>query len=225
MRPRIGVRANADQHRRANADQHRRSVAVRAQSANRIGHRPASPWPVRSRWNENRMVDPTRASGVFKAMVAMFASGNPSDAAAVVAEDYLDHQGLGTGPIRGIDGFALVVRTNYAAYKHLEISIEDLFGVDDRAVARIRWRGQRPDGEALTAKRSTSSELPRAGRSSTGAHVPELTDRHRGRPGERCHPVERSVASDRDPTVDRVDREWLPRAAVADRSCSGTLVT
>ena len=89
---------------------------------------------------------PTTASGVLKAMVAMFASGDPSDAAAVVAEDYLDHQGLGAGPIRGIEGFALVVRTNHAAYDHQEISIEDLFGVDDRAVARIRWRGQRHNG-------------------------------------------------------------------------------
>ncbi|MBA3652890.1 MAG: nuclear transport factor 2 family protein [Actinobacteria bacterium] len=86
------------------------------------------------------------AASVLKAMVAMFASGDPSTASAVVAEDYLDHQGLGTGPIQGIEGFALVVRTNHDAYKHQEISIEDLFGVADRAVARIRWRGQRYDG-------------------------------------------------------------------------------
>ncbi len=80
-------------------------------------------------------------------MVAMFASGDPSAAAAVVAEDYIDHQGLGSGPINGIDGFALIVQTNHAAYRDQEISIEDLFGVEDRAVARIRWRGQRHDGE------------------------------------------------------------------------------
>ena len=79
----------------------------------------------------------------------MFASGDPSDGGAVVAEDYLDHQGLGAGPIRGIEGFALVVRTNHAAYKHQEISIEDLFGVEDRAVARIRWRGERRNGENI----------------------------------------------------------------------------
>lgn len=50
-------------------------------------------------------------------MVAMFASGDPSAAAAVVAEDYIDHQGFGSGPINGIDGFTLVVRTNHAAYR------------------------------------------------------------------------------------------------------------
>jgi predicted SnoaL-like aldol condensation-catalyzing enzyme len=92
-------------------------------------------------------VAPAVATDVLKAVVAMLASGDPSAAAAVFGEDYIDHQGLGSGPINGIDGFALVVRTNHAAYRHQEIPIEDLFGVEERAVARIRWRGQRHDGE------------------------------------------------------------------------------
>jgi predicted SnoaL-like aldol condensation-catalyzing enzyme len=86
---------------------------------------------------------------VLEAMVAMFASGDPSAAAEVVAPDYLDHQGLGTGPIRGVEGFARVVRTNHAAHERQEISIEDVFGADDRAAARIRWRGRRHDGEKV----------------------------------------------------------------------------
>jgi predicted SnoaL-like aldol condensation-catalyzing enzyme len=89
------------------------------------------------------------ANEVLQAMVAMFASGDPSGAAEVVAPDYLDHQGLGSGPIRGVEGFAHVVRTNHAAYERQEISVEDLFGADDRAVARIRWRGRRHDGEEV----------------------------------------------------------------------------
>lgn len=93
-------------------------------------------------------MEPT-AGDVLRAMVAMFASGDPSDAATFVAEDYLDHQGLGAGPVSGIDGFAHVVRTNFAAYEHQRISIEDLFGVEDRAVARIRWRGRRRSGEIV----------------------------------------------------------------------------
>lgn len=84
---------------------------------------------------------------VLRAMVAIFASGDPSKAATIVAEDYLDHQGLGGGPLRGIDGFVSVVLTNFAAYEHQDISIEDLFGVEDRAVARIHWRGRRRSGE------------------------------------------------------------------------------
>jgi ketosteroid isomerase-like protein len=89
------------------------------------------------------------ATDVLRAMVAMFALGDPDGADAVVAPDYVDHQGLGQGPVRGINGFALVVRANRDAYEHQEISIEDLFGTDDRAVARIRWRGRRRDGEHI----------------------------------------------------------------------------
>lgn len=80
-------------------------------------------------------------------MVAMFASGDPSGAAACIGDEYLDHQGLGAGPLRGIEGFATVVRTNFDAYEHQEISIEDMFGIGDRAVGRIRWRGRRKSGE------------------------------------------------------------------------------
>lgn len=51
------------------------------------------------------VTDPS-AADVLRAMVIMFASGDPSGASAVVADDYLDHQGLGQGPLRGIDRFA-----------------------------------------------------------------------------------------------------------------------
>lgn len=79
-------------------------------------------------------------------MVAIFASGDPSGASTLVAEDYLDHQGLGDAPLRGVEGFSLVVRANRAAYEDQEVIIEDLFAEEDRAVARIRWRGRRQDG-------------------------------------------------------------------------------
>ncbi len=86
------------------------------------------------------MVRPMTSTGVLKAMVAIFASGDPSDAAAVVAEKYFDHQGLGAGPIRGIAGFALVVRTNYTAYEHQEISIEDLLvNMERPALSADAW--------------------------------------------------------------------------------------
>ena len=94
-------------------------------------------------------VQVTPATDVLSAMVAMFASGDPAGAAAVVSDAYLDHQGLGAGPIRGPDGFAHVVRTNHAAYEHQEITIEDLFETGTRAVARIRWQGRRRGGEEV----------------------------------------------------------------------------
>jgi predicted SnoaL-like aldol condensation-catalyzing enzyme len=94
------------------------------------------------------MVGVSRATPtqVLEAMVAMFGSGDPSAAAEVVAADYLDHQGIGSGAVSGVEGFVHVVRTNEVAYDQQEVTIEDLFGANDRAVARIRWRGRRKDG-------------------------------------------------------------------------------
>ena len=91
--------------------------------------------------------EPLTAVEVLTAMVAMFDSGDPTYADRVVAAGYLDHQGFGQGPMRGVDGFAHVVTTNYAGYVQHEVTIEDMFGTIDRAVARIRWQGRRPDGE------------------------------------------------------------------------------
>lgn len=79
-------------------------------------------------------------------MVAMFASGDPVGAENVVAADYIDHQGLGGEQLVGLDGFVYVVRTNHAAHREQTVTIEDLFGVDERAMARLRWRGIRVDG-------------------------------------------------------------------------------
>ncbi len=39
-------------------------------------------------------MNPLSATEVLEVMVAMFASGDPSAAATVIGEDYLDHQGL-----------------------------------------------------------------------------------------------------------------------------------
>jgi predicted SnoaL-like aldol condensation-catalyzing enzyme len=84
---------------------------------------------------------------VLRAMVEMFDGGDPGGAESVVSPEYLDHQGIGSGPVRGIAGFTSVVRGNHAAHEHHEVVIEDLFGSADKAVARIRWRGRRLDGQ------------------------------------------------------------------------------
>ena len=86
------------------------------------------------------------ATEVLVAMVAMFDSGDPTGADAVVAVHYHDHQGLAGRPLRGVEGFAHVVRTTRANHIRQTVSIEDVFGVEDRAVARLRWQGVRVDG-------------------------------------------------------------------------------
>jgi predicted ester cyclase len=53
----------------------------------------------------------------------------------VVSPDVIDHAGLPGGP-EGIEGFRLFVTTVQNAFPDLELTIEDCFGEDDRAVAR-----------------------------------------------------------------------------------------
>jgi hypothetical protein len=89
------------------------------------------------------------AEQVLADMVAMFDSGDASAAPDVVADAYLDHQGLGGGPMLGAAGFIAVVKASWAGFEYKAVTIEDLFGTQDRAVARIRWRGRHHDGEKL----------------------------------------------------------------------------
>ena len=121
-------------------------------------------------------MDSNRAQEVMTAMVAMFASGDPSEAAEFVDVSYLDHQGLGDGPLRGVDGFAFVVRTNCASYQHLDVRIEDPFATGDRVAARISGRVGAPTANTLPAKPSTSFGSSMAEPSSIGALPSERSE-------------------------------------------------
>lgn len=81
-------------------------------------------------------------------MIEMFTTGDMASLDATVSEAYCDHQGLGGVEVLGRSGFAQVVA---AARQRpgLEIHIEDMFGEDDRAVARLRWRSILDDGTTL----------------------------------------------------------------------------
>lgn len=86
---------------------------------------------------------------MIEAMVSMFATGDLSEIKATVHSDYLDHQGLGAGPIRRPDGFATVVRAARSDNDVLEVAVEDLIEGMDRAAARLSWRGTRSSGESV----------------------------------------------------------------------------
>ena len=88
-------------------------------------------------------------AAVMRAMVSIFASGDLSKVEAVVHTDYVDHQGLGAGPIRGPDGFATVVRAARSNYEVLDVVLQDLIEGHDRSAARLRWRGIRLSGESV----------------------------------------------------------------------------
>ncbi len=83
-------------------------------------------------------------------MVSAFATGDVSNVDSLVAETYLDHQGLGSGAIQGPEGFRQVVAAARSAYTYLAVTIEDLIAEGDRVAARLRWHGTRTsDGASV----------------------------------------------------------------------------
>jgi len=98
--------------------------------------RPARPVSPQSPLREMTQSD---AVQVLTRMVEAIASGDARSCDQYVSEDYVDHQGRHGSPLRGPDGFRLVVHAANRSTKP-EISIEDLIADETRAVARLRWR-------------------------------------------------------------------------------------
>lgn len=84
---------------------------------------------------------------LMRKIVKMFETGDLSNVAAVIAGEYVDHQGVAGTPITGRDGFGRVVQAARAGFSELDVSVKDLIAEDDRVVARLWWRGTRPTGE------------------------------------------------------------------------------
>jgi hypothetical protein len=93
-------------------------------------------------------MDAMDAAEVLRAMVRMFQTGDTTDVESVVSRAYVDHQGL-MGDVLGIDGFCNVVNAARRSLGSLSVSIEDGFGERDRAVARLRWRGEDATGAVV----------------------------------------------------------------------------
>lgn len=89
----------------------------------------------------------TKNKALMRKIVKMFETGDLSNVAAVIAGEYVDHQGVDGTPITGRDGFGRVVQAARAGFSELDVGVEDLIAEDDRVVARLRWRGTRPTGE------------------------------------------------------------------------------
>jgi predicted ester cyclase len=77
----------------------------------------------------------------MRSMVHAFATRDVSNVDALIAETYLDHQGLGGGAMHGPTGFRQVVTAARRAVPNLDVTIEDLIAEGDRVAARLRWRG------------------------------------------------------------------------------------
>jgi ketosteroid isomerase-like protein len=93
--------------------------------------------------------DRPAASAVMMSLVVMFRTGDTAAVRSTVGDDYVDHQGVGSGEIIGPDGFGFVVETARRDFETLDVSVEDLFEQGDRAVARLLWRATRASGDVV----------------------------------------------------------------------------
>ena len=83
----------------------------------------------------------------MRAMVKMFDADDVEAAASIVLSEYVDHQGVATGDIIGVECFREVVRIPRSSFVSSDVVIEDLIADDDRVAARLLWQGQRANGE------------------------------------------------------------------------------
>jgi predicted SnoaL-like aldol condensation-catalyzing enzyme len=83
-----------------------------------------------------------------RAIVAILENRDLDSVDAAVAEDYVDHQGLGEREIRGRDGFREVVQAVHY-YADVRVTVEDIVAEGDRAAVRLRWHGVDDSGEQV----------------------------------------------------------------------------
>lgn len=88
------------------------------------------------------------AESTTRAIVHIFATGEVEAVSRIVADDYVDHQGLDGVEIRGQRGFARVVEAVHRS-ADAGVTVEDIVAADDKAAVRLRWRGVAPSGRAF----------------------------------------------------------------------------
>jgi predicted SnoaL-like aldol condensation-catalyzing enzyme len=84
-----------------------------------------------------------------RAIVHVLATGDFDAISSVLAEDYLDHQGLAGMVIRGQDGFRRVVEA-VQQQTDVQVTIEDLVADGDKAAVRLRWEAVDAAGRKAT---------------------------------------------------------------------------
>lgn len=90
---------------------------------------------------------------VLLRMINAFATGEITDVDDFVAEEYFDHQGLGSGPMHGGASFRTVVAAARSSYVELRVTALDVVEESEKSVARIEWVGELRDGK--TRRRET----------------------------------------------------------------------
>jgi len=91
----------------------------------------------------------TEPQATTHAIVDIFATGNLDAISSTVAEEYVDHQGLGDIEIRGPQGFRQVVEA-VRKYFDIRVTIEDIVTAQDKVAVRLRWHEIDPSGRTVT---------------------------------------------------------------------------
>jgi predicted SnoaL-like aldol condensation-catalyzing enzyme len=84
-----------------------------------------------------------------RVIIDILATGDLDAVSSAVAEEYIDHQGLGDVEIRGQHGFRRVVEAVHKS-SDVRVMIEDIIGAGDKAAMRLRWHGINRTGGTVT---------------------------------------------------------------------------
>lgn len=99
--------------------------------------------------------EPTHNGEHMRRMVDFFNTGDLSELSLVVSSEYVDHQGVGQGPLLGADGFAGVVQLSRERHPELSVDIDELHVVGDVVVAKLNWSEPSPGTAANVTYRRT----------------------------------------------------------------------
>jgi predicted ester cyclase len=86
----------------------------------------------------------------IRTIVEIFTTGDLDNVNSVVADNYVDHQGLQDIEIRGQDGFRQVVEAARGSLRDLNVAINDLLIDREKVAARLRWQGTSGAGHEIT---------------------------------------------------------------------------
>jgi hypothetical protein len=89
------------------------------------------------------------AEAAARAIIDIFATGDLDAVSSAVAEEYVDHQGLGDAEVHGRQGFRQVVEAVHQS-SDVRVTIEDVVAAEDKAALRLRWHGTNRAGRTVT---------------------------------------------------------------------------
>ena len=89
------------------------------------------------------------AEAAARVIIDILAMGDLDTVSSAVAEEYIDHQGLGDVEIRGLHGFRRVVEAVHKS-SDVRVTVEDIVAAEDKAALRLRWHGINRVGRTVT---------------------------------------------------------------------------